>query len=118
MRSITRRTFTTATLAAVAAPALIQAAEKPLRIGFSIAQTGNIASGGRAGLAALQMWREDVNAAGGLLGRTVEFVVYDDQSNPGLVPGIYAKLIDLDRVDLLLLPYATNPSAVVMPMIT
>jgi branched-chain amino acid transport system substrate-binding protein len=120
MRSITRRTFTGATLAAsaaVAAPAIIQAAEKPLRIGFTIAQTGNIAAGGRAGLAALQMWREDVNAGGGLLGRNVEFVVYDDQSNPGLVPAIYAKLIDVDRVDLLLLPYGTNLTAVVMPMI-
>jgi branched-chain amino acid transport system substrate-binding protein len=120
MRSITRRTFATATLATsatVAAPALIAAAEKPFRIGFSIAQTGNIASGGRAGLAALQIWRDDVNAAGGLLGRPVEFVVYDDQSNPSQVPGIYAKLINLDRVDLLLLPYGTNLSAVVMPMI-
>jgi branched-chain amino acid transport system substrate-binding protein len=120
MRSITRRTFTRTTLAAsaaVAAPAIIQAAEKPLRIGFSIAQTGNIAAGGRAGLAALQMWRDDVNAAGGLNGRNVEFVVYDDQSSPGLVPGIYAKLIDVDRVDLLLLPYGTNLTAVVMPMI-
>jgi branched-chain amino acid transport system substrate-binding protein len=112
--------FTRSTLAvsaAVAAPAIIQAAERPLRIGFTIAQTGNIAAGGRAGLAALQMWREDVNSAGGLLGRNVEFVVYDDQSNPGLVPAIYAKLIDVDRVDLLLLPYGTNLTAVVMPMI-
>jgi branched-chain amino acid transport system substrate-binding protein len=117
MRSVTRRSFTATTLAAVAAPAVVRAAEKPLRIGFSIAQTGNIAAGGRAGLAALEMWRDDVNAAGGVLGRKVELVVYDDQSNPGLVPGIYAKLINLDRVDLLLLPYGTNLSAVVMPMI-
>lgn len=120
MRSVTRRHFAATTLAAgaaAAAPALIRGAEKPLRIGLSIAQTGNIASGGRAGLAALQLWRDDVNAAGGLLGRSVELVVYDDQSNPGLVPGIYAKLINLDRVDLLLLPYGTNLSAVVMPMI-
>ena len=121
MGSITRRTFTAATLAGaahLAAPAVVAAAEKPLRIGLSIAQTGNIAAGGRAGLAALQMWRDDVNAAGGILGRAVELVVYDDQSNPGLVPGIYAKLMNLDRVDLLMLPYGTNLSAVVMPMIT
>lgn len=122
MGSVTRRTFTAATLATaaaqIAAPAVVAAAEKPLRIGLSIAQTGNIAAGGRAGLAALQMWRDDVNAAGGILGRPVELVVYDDQSNPGLVPGIYAKLMNLDRVDLLMLPYGTNLSAVVMPMIT
>jgi branched-chain amino acid transport system substrate-binding protein len=121
MRSITRRTFTKRTLAAsalVAAPAIMsEAAERPIRIGFSIAQTGGIASGGKAGLAALQMWRADTNAAGGLLGRNVEFVVYDDQSQPNIVPGIYAKLIDVDKVDLLLLPYGTNLTAVVMPMI-
>lgn len=119
--AVTRRTFAAGTLAAaagLAAPAIVAAAEKPVRIGFSIAQTGNIASGGRAGLAAVQMWRDDVNAAGGILSRNVELVVYDDQSNPGLVPGIYAKLMNLDRVDLLLLPYGTNLSAVVMPMIT
>jgi branched-chain amino acid transport system substrate-binding protein len=121
MRLITRRAFNQTALTAsamISAPAIIaQAAEKPIRIGFSIAQTGGLAAGGKAGLIALQMWRSDINAAGGLLGRPIEFVVYDDQSQPSLVPGIYAKLIDIDKVDLLLLPYATNMTAVVMPMI-
>jgi branched-chain amino acid transport system substrate-binding protein len=121
MRSITRRTF--GKLAAAASGAAVtglrsaKSAEGPIRIGFSIAQTGNIASGGKAGLAALELWRGDVNAGGGLVGRQVEFVVYDDQSQASNVPGIYAKLMDIDKVDLLLLPYGTNLTAVVMPMI-
>ncbi len=121
MHPITRRTFGKMALAAstvIAEPMTrAGAAEGPIRIGFSIAQTGGIASGGKAGLAALEMWRSDVNAAGGLLGRNVEFVVYDDQSQAGNVPGFYAKLMDIDKVDLLLLPYGTNLTAVVMPMI-
>ena len=121
MSNITRRKFTKVALAAsaaVAAPAIMAGgAEKPIRIGFSIAQTGGIAAGGKAGLTALELWRSDVNGAGGLLGRPVEFVVYDDQSQTSTVPGIYAKLLDIDKVDLLLSPYGTNLTAVVMPMI-
>ena len=68
-------------------------------------------------LAALEIWRDDVNAKGGLLGRPVELVYYDDQSNPANVPGIYTKLISVDKVDLLLGPYATNMIAPAMPLI-
>src|SRR6201999_1681764 len=64
-----------------------------------------------------EIWRDDVNAKGGLLGRPVEFVYYDDQSNPSNVPGIYTKLINVDKVDLLLGPYATNMAAAAMPVI-
>jgi branched-chain amino acid transport system substrate-binding protein len=121
MYAITRRAFAKAAVgasAAIASPAIIAAAaDRPIRIGFSIAQTGGIAAGGKAGLLALELWRSDVNAAGGLLGRPVEFVVYDDQSQTNTVPGIYAKLLDIDKVDLLLSPYGTNLTAVVMPMI-
>ena len=66
---------------------------------------------------ALELWRDDVNAKGGLLGRPVELVYYDDQSNPANVPGIYTKLITVDKVDLLLGPYATNMVAPAMPVI-
>jgi len=68
-------------------------------------------------LLALEIWRDDVNAAGGLLGRPVELVYYDDQSNPVNVPAIYTKLLSLDKVDLLLGPYATNMAAPAMPVI-
>jgi len=56
----------------------------------------------------MQVWRDDVNANGGLLGRPVELVFYDDQSNPAVIPGIYTKLIEVDKVDLTVGPYATN----------
>ncbi len=90
---------------------------QPIRIGFSIAQTGPLSAAGKSGLLALQIWRDDVNARGGLLARQVELVVYDDQGNPSLTPGIYSKLIDVDKVDLLIAPYATNPTASIMPLV-
>jgi branched-chain amino acid transport system substrate-binding protein len=81
---------------------------KPIRIGFSMSLTGGVAVNGKQLLLALEIWRDDINAKGGLLGRPVQFVYYDDQSNPTAVPGIYTKLIDVDRVDLTIGPYATN----------
>jgi branched-chain amino acid transport system substrate-binding protein len=90
---------------------------KPIRIGLSIAQTGPLSGAGKSGLLALQIWREDLNARGGLLGRPVELVVYDDQSNPAMTPGLYTKLLDVDKVDLLIAPYATNLTAPIMPLV-
>ncbi len=103
-------------LAFAVLPAVAQAAD-PVRIGFSMALTGGVAPNGKVVLAALEIWRDDVNAKGGLLGRPVELVFYDDQSNPANVPGIYTKLISVDKVDLLLGPYATNMIAPAMPVI-
>jgi branched-chain amino acid transport system substrate-binding protein len=88
-----------------------------IRIGIGIAQTGTLGGGGKAALLALQMWVEDVNAKGGLLGRKVELIAYDDQSNPATTPGIYTKLLDVDRVDLLIAPYGTVPTAPIMPLV-
>jgi len=93
------------------------AAADPVKVGFSMAMTGAVAQNGKQLLIALQLWRDDVNAKGGLLGRPVELVFYDDQSNPSNVPGIYTKLISVDKVDLLLGPYATNMAAAAMPVI-
>ena len=91
-------------------------AQQPIRVGFSIAQTGPISGGGQAGLVALRMWADDVNGRGGLLGRKVELVVYDDQGSPATTPGIYAKLIDIDKVDLLIAPYGSVSTAPVLPL--
>ena len=96
-------------LALLAASVAYAQGKQPIRIGFSIAQTGPLSGAGKSGLLALQIWRDDVNARGGLLGRPVELVVYDDQGNPALTPGIYTKLIDVDKVDLLIAPYAHQP---------
>jgi branched-chain amino acid transport system substrate-binding protein len=92
-------------------------AAEPIKVGFSMAMTGAVAQNGKQLLLALNLWRDDVNAKGGLLGRPVELVYYDDQSNPSNVPGIYTKLISVDKVDLLLGPYATNMVAAAMPVI-
>src|ERR1700678_2560896 len=92
-------------------------AAEPIKVGFSMAMTGAVAQNGKQLLIALQLWRDDLNARGGLLGRPVELVYYDDQSNPSNVPGIYTKLISVDKVDLLLGPYATNMAAAAMPVI-
>jgi len=73
-----------------------QAAE-PIKIGFSVSLTGGLASSGKANLLAQQIWQEKINAEGGLLGRQVQLVYYDDQSNASTVPGIYAKLLDSTR---------------------
>jgi branched-chain amino acid transport system substrate-binding protein len=89
----------------------------PIKVGFSMALTGAVAPNGKQLLTALEIWRDDVNAKGGLLGRPVELIYYDDQSNPSNVPGIYAKLIGVDKVDLLVGPYATNMVAPAMPVI-
>jgi branched-chain amino acid transport system substrate-binding protein len=92
-------------------------AADPIRIGFSMALTGGLAGNGKQVLAGFEIWREDVNAKGGLLGRPVEFVYYDDQSNPANVPAIYSKLIDVDKVDLVIGPYATNMVAPALTVI-
>jgi len=92
-------------------------AAEPIKVGFSMALTGAVAQNGKQLIIALELWRDDVNAHGGLLGRPVQLVYYDDQSNPANVPNIYTKLISVDKVDLLLGPYATNMVAPAMPVI-
>ena len=82
-----------------------------------MALTGGLAPNGKAALLAMQIWEQDINAHGGLLGRPVKLVYYDDQSNPSTVPGIYTKLLDVDHVDLVVSGYATNMIAPAMPVI-
>src|ERR1700693_676546 len=82
-------------------------AENPITIGFGMALTGGLAPIGKAALLAMQIWEKEINAKGGLLGRQVKLVYYDDQSNPATIPGIYTKLMDVDKVDLVMGGYAT-----------
>jgi branched-chain amino acid transport system substrate-binding protein len=89
----------------------------PIKLGFGMAQTGGLAGNGKAAVFAIQKWAEDVNAKGGLIGRKVELVFYDDQSNPSLVPGIYTKLLDVDKVDMVCSGYGTNQTAPAMPIV-
>jgi branched-chain amino acid transport system substrate-binding protein len=106
-----------AALAGMASAEDLAGVPEPIKVGFSMALTGAIAVNGRQLLAALEIWRDDVKAHGGLLGRPVKLVYYDDQSNPANVPAIYTKLISLDKVDLLIGPYATNMIAAAIPVI-
>jgi branched-chain amino acid transport system substrate-binding protein len=100
--------------ASLAAPA---PAAEPIKIGFGMALTGGLAGNGKAALIAMQIWEEETNAKGGLLGRPVKLIYYDDQTNPSTVPSIYSKLLDIDKVDLVMSGYGTNLQAPAMPVI-
>ena len=118
-RQVTRRetlALAGTALAALTIPAWAQSTA-PIKIGFSMALSGGLAGGGKAALLAYQIWAEEVNAKGGILGRKVELVYYDDQTNPSSVPAIYTKLLDIDKVDLLLSGYGTVPTAAAMPIV-
>src|SRR6476469_443550 len=91
-------------------------AADPIKIGFGMALTGGLSANGKPALLALQIWKDDINKKGGLLGRPVELVFYDDQTNPATVPGIYSKLLDVDKVDLITSGYGTNLIAPLMPI--
>ena len=108
----------TAALAAFGGPAGAQAPSgQPITIGFGMALTGPLAANGKQALLGAKIWEETINKKGGLLGRPVKLVFYDDQSNPSTVPGIYTKLLDVDKVDLVTGPYATAMIAPAMPVV-
>src|SRR5436190_15020885 len=90
---------------------------EPIKIGFGVGLTGPLAANGKQALLGMKIWEEETNAAGGLLGRPVKLIYYDDQSNPSTVPGIYTKLLDVDKVDLVVGGYATNMVAPAMPVV-
>jgi branched-chain amino acid transport system substrate-binding protein len=91
-------------------------AADPITIGFGMAQTGGLASGGKSAILAMQIWQDEINKKGGLLGRPVKLIFYDDQSNPSTVPAIYTKLLDVDKVDFIVSGYGTNQIAPAMPV--
>jgi branched-chain amino acid transport system substrate-binding protein len=90
---------------------------EPIKVGYSMALTGGLAPNGKSALLAQKIWEEDVNAKGGLLGRPVKLIYYDDKSSPAEVPAIYTKLLDIDKVELLIGPYATAQIAPAMPIV-
>ena len=123
MRYVNSRTFAwmagaAAVLAAGAMATVGHAQTKePIKIGFTMSQTGPLGPNGKQALLGMNIWAEEINAKGGLLGRQVKLITYDDQSNPSNIPGIYTKLLDVDKVDLVLGGYATNMNAPAMPII-
>src|SRR5947199_2381310 len=113
-----RRIATALTAAALSASTatIPAAAQEPIKIGFGVALTGGLASSGKAHLLSKQIWAEEINSRGGLLGRPVKLFYYDDQTNAATVPAIYAKLMDVDKVDILM-GRATNLIVAAMPQI-
>jgi len=116
-----RRLFRSIAFVAIAILTIIMAhapakAQEPIRIGFGMSLTGPLSANGKSALLAMKIWEGDINAKGGLLGRPVKLVYYDDQSNPSTVPGIYTKILDIDQVDLIVGGYATNMLAPAMPI--
>ena len=118
-RGLIRAFAAVATIMLVASAAAVAEAPSgpPITIGFSMPLTGGLAVNGTSGLLAMQIWAEDTNQKGGLLGRPVKLVYYDDQTNPSLVPGIYTKLLDVDKVDLVVSAYGTNVTAPALPVV-
>ncbi len=95
----------------------LAAAAPPIKIGFGMSLSGPLAGGGKSALLAYKVWQKEINAHGGLLGRKVEFVYYDDQTNPALVPSIYSKLLDVDKVDIVISGYGTGPVEAALPVV-
>ena len=123
VQNVRRRTFLWRCAAAPIAAAIsalllvpAQAQDQPIKIGFSMALTGPLAGAGQGALIGMKVWEDDVNKKGGLLGRKVQLIYYDDKSNPAEVPGIYSKLLDVDKVDIIMGPYATTQIAPTLPI--
>src|SRR6476660_48097 len=117
-RSTLRKTLGMAALAFAAATALaLPTAAQEIKIGYSMAMTGGLGPNGQSALLAQKIWEEDINAKGGLIGRPVKLIYYDDQTNPSTVPGLYTKLLDVDKVDIIGSSYATNMIAPAMPIV-
>jgi branched-chain amino acid transport system substrate-binding protein len=112
-----RRATMLAAAFALFSPAALAQSGPPITIGYGISQTGGLAPNGKSALLAQKIWEEDINAKGGLLGRPVKLVYYDDQTNPASVPGLYQKLLDIDKVDIVIGGYGTNLLAPTMPVV-
>lgn len=89
----------------------------PIRIGYVLSLTGPLADNSRSAQLAHAIWAEDVNRRGGLLGRPVELICHDDRANAALVPDLYRRLMDSDKVDLVIGGYGTNTILPAMPLI-
>src|SRR3954467_15898098 len=116
MRFLGRRQVLTAATAGMVFFVSSAHAGESTRIGFSMPLTGPSAPAGRMFLLGREIWRHADNANGGLLGRPVQFVYYDDRCTPSLVPGIYEKLVGVNKVDLVVSPVPTKLIAVAMPL--
>ncbi len=96
----------TAALVAILAP-IPAHAQAPIKVGASLSLTGTYAQPGSYQKEGYELCADHVNAKGGLLGRKIEFVFYDDQSMPATGVRLYEKLITEDKVDAVMGPYSS-----------
>ena len=110
MTRIGRIACTVAACASLAASAgaFAQGTQSPIRIGSTLALTGPLAATSLVHKVVGEIYVEQLNKRGGLLGRQVEWIVKDDQSKPDLARTLYEQLVTSDKVDLLMCPYATG----------
>ena len=101
------RVFVVGILASVLLADVAAEAQKPIRIGASLSQTGPFAPIGQSQLRAYQLCVKHTNEKGGVLGRKLELIVEDDQSQAATAVGIYEKLMTQDKVDAILGPYSS-----------
>jgi ABC-type branched-subunit amino acid transport system substrate-binding protein len=108
---IARRTWLGAAVSAACAASPFAALAQggpPIRIGSTLALTGPLSGTAQVHKLVGEIYMDDLNRRGGLLGRKVEWIVKDDQSKPDLARTLYEQLITSDKVDLLMGPYATG----------
>ncbi len=104
----------TAVAATLLVTGMAAAAEAPLKIGISLSLTGDFADPGKAAQRGYELWADEVNKAGGILGRQVELKIVNDASSPDQVVTNYQNLITQDKVDIVFGPFSsllTIPSA-------
>lgn len=96
---------------------LIEKLDTPIRIGYSLSLTGPVAENTKSARLAHRLWEEDINSRGGLLGRKVEMICIDDKSDASIVSDIYRRLLDDEKVDLLIGGYGTNTLKASLPLV-
>jgi branched-chain amino acid transport system substrate-binding protein len=94
----------------------VPAQPAPIRIGATMSESGSLATQGMAASNGYRLCQEHVNARGGLLGRGIEFVIYDDRSDPERAIALYERLIVEDRVDAVMGPYGSTITEAVAPV--
>jgi branched-chain amino acid transport system substrate-binding protein len=100
--------FCLAAVSSAAEEAETSVAKPPIKVGVTVSLTGQYDGFGREQFQGMRMWVDDINIRGGLIGRRVELVHYDDKSDPATSAELYERLIGIDRVDLLLGPYSSE----------
>ena len=101
---------------AFALPSVQAADEKPVVVGGTLGLTGAFAGPSAEYKAVYDRWLDQVNKAGGLLGRPVKMTIYNDESTPTIAQSLYNRLIDQEHADLLLAPYTTVVGGAIVPI--